>query len=284
MGEPEKTMQTRRSFPGLSGRLAAFAAGGGVLDSFVIEPRWLMLTAPTLRVAGLGAAWEGVRIAHLSDLHAGRICGIEYLRRVAAAANAASPDVIVLTGDHVSRADALTPALIELLAGLSAPEGKFAVLGNHDHACGAEAVCRALEQAGIDVLTNAHRILARRGQPLCIAGVDDCRTGRPDLAAALAGVDERVPRVLLAHNPDYAEAMPARPRVDLMLCGHTHGGQIRLPFGPAPMAAVRHKRYTEGLVRGPRCNVYVSRGIGMVYLPVRFNCRPELPILTLRKA
>lgn len=95
---------------------------------------------------------------------------------------------------------------------------------------------------------------------------------------------DTAPRVLLAHNPDYAEQMPASPRVDLMLCGHTHGGQIRLPLLGALALPIRHRQYAAGLVHGPQCNVYISRGIGMVGIPIRFNCRPELALITLHRA
>jgi predicted MPP superfamily phosphohydrolase len=267
-----------------AGPFTAWAGGGGIFDSVAVEPRWLMLSAPTAAIPSLPPEWDGVRIAHLSDLHAGWMCGLEYLRRAVAAANAASPDLAVLTGDHVSWPSALTPEFTDLLAELQAPEGKFAILGNHDHTCGARRVTAALREAGIDVLTDRHRLLDRGGRKLCLAGVDDLKHGRPDLAAALDGVDPAVPRILLAHNPDYAESMPAQPRVDLMLCGHTHGGQIRPPFGPAPWVSLRHRRYAEGLVRGRHCLVYTTRGIGMVYLPFRLNCRPELPVITLRRA
>ena len=281
-GKP--TPHSRRWFLKPSGRLAALAAGGGMLDSTTIEPRWLVLSTPTAVLDSLPPAWDGVRIAHLTDLHAGWICGLDYLRRVVALTNAALPDIVVLTGDTVSRRGAVTPALTAVLRELKAPEGKFAVLGNHDHDCGAERVTAALREAGMDVLTNRRRLLDRTGQKLCLAGVDDVRQGRPDLPAVLGAVDPAVPRVLLTHNPDYAAHMPPRPRVDLMLCGHTHGGQIRLPFGPAPWVSLRHREYAEGMVRGPHCLVYTSRGIGMAYLPIRFNCRPELPVLTLRRA
>ena len=255
-----------------------------MLDSLVVEPRWLVLSTPTAAIPALPPKWNGARIAHLSDLHAGWICGMDYLRRVVAVTNDASPDIVVLTGDHVSWPSAVTPEFIGILAELEAPHGRFAILGNHDHTSDPRLVTAALREAGIEVLTNRHRILDRGGQGLCLAGVDDFRHGRPDLAAALRGVEPAMPRILLAHNPDYAESMPPRPRVDLMLCGHTHGGQIRPPFGPAPWVSLRHRRYAEGMVRGRHCTVYTTRGIGMVYLPLRFNCRPELPIHTLRRA
>ena len=255
-----------------------------MFDSIAIEPRWLMVTRPAAGLADLGDGWLGAKIAHLTDLHAGRLCGAEYLSRVVETTNAASPDLIVLTGDFVTRRSAVRPELSDVLSALHAPGGKFAVLGNHDHAANPRRIQRLLEAADIEVLTNTRRILRRGGDPLCLAGVDDLRRGRPDLRAALAGVDEAVPRLLLSHNPDMAEMIPPDLRVDLLICGHTHGGQVRLPFGPPLFMPVRHRKYDAGMVQGPRCPVYVSRGIGMVGVPIRFNCRPELPVFTLRSA
>ena len=140
-----------------------------------------------------------------------------------------------------------------------------------------------LRNAGVTVLDNACAIVRRDGQSLCIAGVEDPWHGHPSTERALDGLDEDVCRVLLCHNPDYAEEMPARPRVDLMLAGHTHGGQVKIPFGPRPRLPIDYKKYGAGLVRGPHCPVYVTRGIGMIAPPVRFNCRPEVAIITLRK-
>ena len=97
-------------------------------------------------------------------------------------------------------------------------------------------------------------------------------------------MDESVPRLLLSHNPDYAEALGESPRVDLMLCGHTHGGQFRLPFIGPLRVPIRHRKYAAGLAQGPRCPVYTSVGLGMVGMRCRFYCRPELPVITLRRA
>jgi hypothetical protein len=281
-GKENRHVPARRR--GLAGwrRLLAFTRRLGA--PLGIGTTWLALTRPVVAIADLPPAWDGATIALLSDLHAGGPPGWAYLRRVVAAVNAAAPDAIALTGDHIDCCGTATPELTDVLADLCAREGKFAVLGNHDYMADAAGVAAALSAAGIELLTNAHRILDRGGRKLCIAGVDDLRHGRPDAAGALTGVDAAIPRILLAHNPDYAECLPAGLRVDLMLCGHTHGGQIRPPFGAAPFLSLRFRRYGEGLVRGPSCPVYTSRGIGTAHLPFRVNCRPELPILTLRRA
>jgi len=273
---------SRRGFLKILGGATVAALVGSALDALLIEPRWVKLTWPVIDIPRLGRAWDGVRIAHLTDLHVGRLISLDYVRKVVDVTNDAQPDVVVLTGDYVSRRDAIVPALGTALGDLRAPEGVFAVPGNHDYWTDAPAVVSTISAVGIELLTNRHRVLVRDGQGLCIAGVDDLWEGAPDLAAALAGVDEAQPRVLLCHNPDYAEQMPAHPRVDLMLCGHTHGGQVKIPFGGRPRLPIQHVKYAAGLVQGPRCKVYTSVGLGMVGIPVRFNCRPELAIITLR--
>ncbi len=280
--KPQRTTR-RRVLAGASGLLAV-AAGGGLADALFVEPHWIKVSRPVFRIPGLGEAWEGARLAVLADIHLGRLQKPDYLRRIVHLANRARPDVTVIAGDMISRRSGITEAARSALAELEAPEGVFAVLGNHDYDAPAGEVADMLAGAGVEVLVNAHRVVEREGQPLCIAGVDDLMRGSPDLATALRGAPADGPRILLAHNPDYAERMPAGPRVDFMLSGHTHGGQLCLPAGIPLFAAVRHRKYARGLVRGPQCDVYVSRGLGMVFVPMRFNCRPELPIGTLRRA
>lgn len=280
----DKRPITRRRFLKAAGILGAAAAAGCGLEAALIEPEWIEVTRTAVALLDLPDRWDSATIAHLSDLHFGPLVGMDYLLKAVNLVNDAEPDIIVITGDFISGRGAANGALSEMLSQLRAPEGVMAVPGNHDRWSGFAAVRSAAALAGVEVLTNSHRILARGGQKLCIAGVDDLMTGRPDLAQALGGVPDTAPRVLLAHNPDYAEQMPASPRVDLMLCGHTHGGQIRLPLLGALALPIRHRQYAAGLVHGPQCNVYISRGIGMVGIPIRFNCRPELALITLHRA
>jgi predicted MPP superfamily phosphohydrolase len=279
---PSKPKLTRRRFLVAYGG-AALTVGVGALDAVAVEPLWVRVTCPNVTIKGLSADWDGLRVAHLTDLHVGPVIDVEYIARVVELANAAQPDLVVITGDFVSEGGATMPGLVDALRALRGPMGRFGVLGNHDYWSGAPAVRSLLAEAGIEELTNKRRMFERRGHGLCVAGVDDLWEGGPDLAAALAGVPEAVPRILLCHNPDYAEKMPHTPRVDLMLCGHTHGGQVKIPFGPRPRLPIRHRRYAAGLVDGPCCQVYTSCGLGMVGIPIRFNCRPELAIVTLRR-
>ncbi|HUT62066.1 MAG TPA: metallophosphoesterase [Phycisphaerae bacterium] len=273
---------SRRTFLKALAGTGAAAAAGAAVDALLIEPGWIKVTRPAVRIPSLPSAWDGATVAVLTDFHRGRLIGIEHIREAVELANEARPDVIALLGDYVSRADAITEEYGKLLGKLQAPLGVFGVLGNHDYWTDAGAVESMLAGAGVRLLTNRSAILRRDGAPLCLAGVDDLWTGKPDVASALAATDPAVPRILLCHNPDYAEQIPPAPRVDVMLCGHTHGGQVKIPFGGRPRLPIQHAKYAAGWARGPHCPVYTSVGLGMVGIPVRFNCRPELAVLSLR--
>ena len=275
---------TRRGFLKVAGGGALVIGAGAGIEALVVEPRWVRRTQPEIALEGLPRAWEGVRISLLTDIHLGPWVDLDHVAKAVAMSNDARPDIIALTGDFISRPRAVSPDFAAALKQLRASEGKFAVLGNHDYWHDPAGVTSMLRSAGITLLTNTRRTLERSGQRLCLAGVDDLWAGRPDLNAALDGADGQVPRVLLCHNPDYAERMPSAPRVDLMLCGHTHGGQVRLPLVGRPWLPIRNGKYAAGLTRGPHCRVYTSCGLGMVGLPIRLGCRPELPLITLRRA
>jgi len=274
---------TRRRLLKYTGCAALAGTVGSLLDAFAVEPRWIEVTNPEVNLAKLPEAWDGLRMAHLTDLHVGRLIGVDYVRRVVKKTNAEHPDVVVLTGDYVSCGSAINDELAAVLAELRAPGGLFGVLGNHDHWTDASRMQEVLEAAGVTMLTNTHRILDRDGSKLCLAGVGDLWCDRQFLGEALAGVDVNIPRILLCHNPDYSDRMPATPRVDLMLSGHTHGGQVNLPLFGRPRLPIGNPAYSAGLASGPRCPVYTSVGLGMVGVPVRFRCRPEVAIVTLRR-
>ena len=274
--------RVRRGLLTAMGSAAVGNAVGALVAALLIEPRWIHVTRPTVWLPDLPEGWDGLRIAHLTDLHHGRMVRLRLITEAVRLANAESPDLVVLTGDFVSRPGAITTALAKALSKLQAPLGSYAVLGNHDHSADAGGVREMLAAAGVRLLENSHVLLARGGDLLAVAGVDDLWFGVPHLASALRDVPPEAGRLLLCHNPAYARRMPPVPRVDLMISGHTHGGQVRLPLLGRPGQLLRLLAPQEGLLRRRRCPVYVSRGIGMVGLPVRFNCRPELPIITLR--
>ena len=282
---PEKqTRPTRRRVLQIGFGAAAVAAVGGVVDAMIVEPKWIDVSRTDVAIRDLPPAWEGATVAVLADTHFGPLVELEYADEIAAILAREDPDVLAIVGDLVSRSRVLTDDLRDRLAAFGAKQLRCAVLGNHDYSFGADAVSKILSNAGFTVLMNAAVQPKRDGRALCFAGVEDLWRGRPDAEAALSGVGPDTPRVLLCHNPDYADRLPTDIRVDLMLSGHTHGGQVNLPLLGRLKLPVRNRRYTSGLALGPRCPVYTSRGLGMVGMAIRFNCRPELPILTLRRA
>lgn len=269
----------RRAIATLTG--LALAIGG---YAWQIETRWLRITRLTVPIPALPAEFAGYRIAHLTDIHLGVGQNEARLPLILAAVHRERPDLIAITGDFVTGGrDSLRNGSV-LLAGLRAPDGVWAVPGNHDYTVGADRVAAMLRQAGIGLLCNAAHTLHRGSATLALAGVDDLVHGAPNLQAALDGVPADRLTILLSHAPDFAARAAADPRVVLQLSGHTHGGQVRLP-GVRPLVLPRGgKAYPEGLYTIGGLQLYVSAGTGTGWLAVRFNCRPELAIITLQPA
>jgi predicted MPP superfamily phosphohydrolase len=260
-------------------------AGLGAADAFLIEPRWIAVTHVPIPVEGLGPSFDGFRVVLVSDTHCGPYTTPAFVGRVVRLANRQQPDVVLLLGDYCHRHRSHIAPGIQPFAALRARHGAFAVLGNHDHWEDAEATRRTLACAGATELTNRAVVIRSGAEELAIGGVGDLWEDTQDPAAAFRDIAQATPRLLMSHNPDYAEALPEGVRVDLMVCGHTHGGQVVVPFRGAPILPSRYgQKYRAGLVRGPRCRVYVTRGLGVIRPPVRFCCRPELTVLTLRCA
>jgi len=246
------------------------------------EAKWLKTTRREITVPALPPEFDGLRVAVLSDIHHGPYLGLDFVRRAVDRANALHPDVIVLLGDYVHRSPQYIEPCIAELARLRARAGVYAVLGNHDHWESAPRTRDALAQAGIVELTNTGIWLTRGPARLRLCGVDDLWEGTQSLPAALDDCTEKDAAILLSHNPDYVEEIRDR-RVRLVLSGHTHGGQVNIPLRGPPVLPSRYgQKYAEGLVTTPYTQVFVTRGIGTITPPVRFNCRPEIALLTLR--
>jgi predicted MPP superfamily phosphohydrolase len=217
-----------------------------------------------------------LRMAFASDFHAGVTTDPNLLRQACAALHAAKPDVLLLGGDFVDLDARSVEWLAPLLGGIPAPLGRFAVLGNHDRWHGAGQVVRALEAAGIELLINRNRRLARPFGHIWICGIDDYMTGTPDASAALAGADGA--RIVLMHAPANLLDLEGE-RFDLALCGHTHGGQIALPGGTPLRAAMGplSRAYSRGRFRMDHGGtLVVSVGLGCTTLPFRLNSEPEI--------
>lgn len=241
-----------------------------------------------MHVEGLDPRHDGVRIAQLSDIHVGRSTPASHVRTAIAAANAAKPDLIVLTGDYVCwRRDEVALAA-DQLGGLRAPR-VLAVLGNHDYFVWSEGMTAALERNGYEVLRNATTIAPVRGAPLAIVGVDDPVTRHDDLDASFAGAPAGVTKVVLCHLADRGPAL-ARRGADLVLSGHTHGGQIYVKGITDRVMKRLGLNYRRGMYEigsaARRSTLYVTPGVGFsgVTRRVGEGTRAEVAVLTLRAA
>ena len=229
----------------------------------------------------LHPALEGFKIVQLSDLHFLPHTPLSVIARAAERACELKPDLLVLTGDFVTHEAETIFGLSDLLASLDARYGVFAILGNHDVRAGKALIGKAIEDTGVLLLQNEGITFDVGHGQLTLAGVDDCLWGQPDLKAALAQRPADATTILLAHEPDVIDRFSQDGRVDLQLSGHTHGGQVRLPFFGTPVLPKLGQKYVHGLHRVNQSWLYTNRGVGMVSLPIRFNCPPEVTELVL---
>lgn len=255
-----------------------------------IEPRWLQVEEIEVPITGLPSRLDGLRIVQLSDLHLSSVVPLEHIQRSVAIAQDLAGDLIAVTGDYVSNKGDDVRACAGALSGLRAPLGVYAILGNRDYAAGAAHVADELTTAGLSVLRNQGQAIALDGAghaDFWLAGLDDVRYRQDDLAAALGEAPGGLPVILLVHEPDYALRIvdhAADLGIVLQLSGHTHGGQVRLPFFGAPVLPYLGRQFPQGLQKAGQMWVYTNRGVGMVSPPIRFNCPPEITALTLRRA
>jgi predicted MPP superfamily phosphohydrolase len=264
----------------VGGALLAYACG--------VERRWLSVTHHTVAVAHLPPAWDCLRVVHVSDLHLGAP-GTPYgmLRRAVAVIARLRPHLIALTGDY---SDDGEPRPMDVLAPLPAIAPTVAVLGNHDYFAGAgDAIAAALAARGITVLRNAALRFEHRGVCGLIAGLDDDLAGPgADVAGLVRRLAPTMPVLALIHAPDLVERFPAR-WAGLTLAGHTHGAQVRLsPFRQVDWIRwaldQKRSRYPRGWFEVNGNPLYVSRGLGVAGLPIRFAARPELACITLTRS
>ena len=270
--------------------LIGAALGGALLGGAVyarkVEPEEVEVVSAPLVLPRLDRRFDGYRIAQISDLHAddwmtpGRVLSLVGL------VNAEEPDLVLITGDFATYSRLHSkirhlPDLVAPLKRLRAPDGSFAVLGNHDHKTNAQVVRRVLAASGVTELCNTVLTLRRGGASLHLCGVDSALEGvsRPER------VLERLPKegaaILLAHEPDVADEVAATGRFDLQLSGHSHGGQLGLPLLRFPFLPKLSRKYPVGLYRVGKMFLYTNRGLG-AHPRFRFACRPEITVFTLR--
>lgn len=275
---------TRRQF--LSGAVAAPLIGVAATSAYarLVEPYNYAITQTDIFIRNLPERFENYRLTQITDVHHSRIVSLDEVHQVVSLAQQTKPDLFVLTGDYTTSYRRFIEPCTEALSHLSAPDGVWAVLGNHDHYTDPELTTRALIRNHIAVLNNDSTKLTRGPDQLQLAGIDDWTWAAANWPNAFAGLSSKVPTVLLSHQPivlDFAETQ----NVDLILSGHTHGGQIDLPIIGAPARfATEDLKYARGLFKRGATQLYVSAGTGVIGLPVRFGVRPEIAVLRLKRA
>ncbi|MEH7109026.1 metallophosphoesterase [Bacillus sp. JJ1764] len=274
----------RRSFLKKSGKwsiglLAASALTGAY--SFKAERFWYQIKEIQLKVKNLPKAFDGWRIVQFSDTHLGFYYDIEDFKPVIKKINRLKPDLIFFTGDLIQAGNMVPERYISYLQELKAAHGKWAVIGNHDMSI-KNRIIQVLQNAEFSVLENKHDVIKVNQDRLYIAGIDDVMYGFPNIRKAVEGLSEQDCVLFLAHEPDIASQIAKYP-IKAQFSGHSHGGQVRLPFyGPL----IRQKmaiHYVDGLyhIGETKIPLYVNRGIGTTNLPIRFFCRPEITVFQL---
>jgi predicted MPP superfamily phosphohydrolase len=287
MSTPIRWKERRRIASSVSERpktpLRALALNlGEAARAAFTEPFRLTVEHQKIHLPRLPRELDGFRVVQLSDIHHSPFTSREQIERAVETANSLQPDIVALTGDYVSKERAYAAPCAELLGTLRARWGVYAVLGNHDHWTDAALITDLFRAEGITVLVNQGMRFENKGAAFWLAGVDDTMVGLEDLSLALAGSSDNEFKLLLAHNPIILRRA-ARAGVDLVLSGHTHGGQVRLR---SDRKANRRppRRLLKGLARQGDTQIYITRGLGTVVLPVRFGCPPEVSLLELRTA
>jgi len=279
----ETATNSRRKFLRYALGGGAALVGGRVLLSLFFERNWLTVYRVTVSLPSLPPALNGFTICQLSDLHRGPVVSEEHIRRAAEIAMSLNADLIAVTGDFVSGEAANALSCAAALAGLRARYGVYGVLGNHDYwTQDVEAVADAVTRGGVQLLTNRAVRLNVHGVHWWLCGVDDVWAGEPNLDAALQYVPDGAFRILLCHEPDFADES-AKRNIPLQISGHSHGGQVRLPLIGGFVLPPYGRKYPMGLQRVPNSStlVYTNVGVGTIIPPIRMNCRPEVTLMTL---
>ncbi|MEB3292634.1 MAG: metallophosphoesterase [Synechococcales bacterium] len=246
-----------------------------------IEPNWIQVTQVPVVMPHLAPSFDGYRIVQLTDIHADDWMTRDRLTKITQLVNEQHPDLVVLTGDYITKAAPKYAPSLAGLAGLIAPDGALAVLGNHDQWTDPAGLAATLESHGIQVLKNRVQTIVRGADQLHIAGVGDVWSEEDDLPKVLEQLPKEGAAVMLAHEPDFADEVAVTERFDLELSGHSHGGQVKLPFFKrvTPMLG---RKYPVGRYQVGSLVQYTSRGVGMAKPHLRFNCRPEVTVVTLQ--
>ena len=283
--------QTRRTF--LKRTFGSFLTllglnSGGYLYAHRIEPSLLDIQEQQIKHPLIPKSFEGIKMVQFSDTHLGFQYNLSQFKKLAAKINDLQPDIILFTGDLMDEPNKYTEMnnLLPVLEKLHAPLGKYCIFGNHDHGgYGSEIYRNIMETTNFTVLLNESiPIKLKDGSSIYLLGIDDAMLGKPDLPLALKKVPNNRFTLLLSHAPDLADTALQYP-IHWQISGHSHGGQVKIPFIGALVMPPFAQKYPEGLYSIGEENpltLYVNRGIGTTRLPFRFMAKPELTIFTLK--
>lgn len=248
------------------------------------NPDNIDLVEVDIELNNIGWEFHNYRILNLCDIHLGQWINPEYLDALVDYVNNLNYDLITLTGDYVSYViDGYDTALAKSLSKLKAPDGKYGVLGNHDHWMGADKIREIFKNSDIFDLSNDAVELCRNDDKINLAGVDSCTVCADDLDKVLAKLDDNYPTILLAHEPDFAKQSSQTGKIDLQISGHSHGGQFIVPgFETTPFRGPNSTKYPVGLYNVGDMVQYTSKGLGTNSFRIRINCKPEITIITLK--
>ncbi|WP_458454960.1 metallophosphoesterase [Methanobrevibacter sp.] len=248
------------------------------------NPDNIDLVEVDIELNNIGWEFHNYRILNLCDIHLGQWINPEYLDALVDYVNNLNYDLITLTGDYVSYViDGYDTALAKSLSKLKAPDGKYGVLGNHDHWMGADKIREIFKNSDIIDLSNDTVELCRNNDKVNLAGVDSCTVCADDLDKVLAKLDDDYPTILLAHEPDFAKQSSQTGKIDLQISGHSHGGQFIVPgFETTPFRGPNSTKYPVGLYNVGDMVQYTSKGLGTNSFRIRINCKPEITIITLK--
>ncbi|MGP4109272.1 metallophosphoesterase [Virgibacillus sp. L01] len=261
-------------------------SGGTYYYAREIEPTMLDINQQILSSSKIPKSFNNFKIIQFSDTHIGYHYSLDQFAELVKTINAQNPDIIVFTGDLVDKPHTYNwnNELIKTLRKLKANHGKYWIYGNHDHGgYGTDIVKDVMDKAEFHLLKNSYTSIKINNEEIALAGIDDVMLGNPDLEKTLANSDPNLFTLLLAHEPDFADTTVHFP-VDVQLSGHSHGGQVRLPFIGHLYTPMYAEKYVQGkhILQNEKLTLYVNRGLGTTRLPYRFLCKPEIHTFTLR--
>ena len=272
----ERKWMNRRSFL----KLGCYGGAAALLASYpvFIERNWVQINHYRIPVPHLPEAFQGFRVVHLTDLHLGFLVAQSFIENVIKRANRLKPDIIVCTGDyvHASNSTQEIDTVWPILSKLKANYGVFSVLGNHDHWADTERSLHWLQRSGQSVRHTCKAVYKGKDR-IIIGGSGDYWEDELNIDRCFSGSEEDDCRILLTHNPDAVDTVFETP-LSLIFSGHTHGGQVCIPFCGPLVLPVENKRYSSGLIETEKGNLFISKGIGWTIYPVRFNCYPEIAV------